>query len=143
MYKRLVQLVFFSSHQMMSSILEHLCAFCNWAYREACVLLSSLIAWMKPGILQITCESSKNWVTQIGRKRKKKMKTSLMEKSFELGIRGVTSMNCCEVGKILCAHTCMEMAWLSWHGKNKINADDHDYNRVAHPEYRDKWRADD
>lgn len=44
------------------------------------------------------------------------MKTVLTEESLELGIREVTSMNWCEMGRILHAHTCMEMgmAKLTW-----------------------------
>lgn len=41
------------------------------------------------------------------------MKTSLKEKSFELGLKEVALMNWCEVGRILCVHTCMEVGMLN------------------------------
>lgn len=41
------------------------------------------------------------------------MKTSLKEQSFELGLKEVISVNGCEVRRILCAHTSMEVAMLN------------------------------
>ena len=41
------------------------------------------------------------------------MKTSLKDKSFEMDLREMTSVNCCEVGRVLCAHTFMEMSMVN------------------------------
>lgn len=48
------------------------------------------------------------------------MKTSLKEQSFELGLKEAPSVNGCEVRRILCAHTSMEVAVLNVNmGKTK------------------------